>query len=84
MQHYVLMIYTCIASDNIYKKMKNNLLLNNSRKLAANIEMLCQNTKMPTNSVFQIRKSSSSVYASNYINNDCSMWKRQTNFVANK
>ena len=34
-----------------------------SEQLASDIELLCQNIKAPTNTLFQIRKSSSSVYA---------------------
>ena len=43
--------------------MTKNYLLMYSEQLATNIEFLCQNTKAPTNTLFQIRKSSSSVYA---------------------
>ena len=32
-------------------------------KLATDIELLCQNIKVSSNTVFQIRKSSSSIYA---------------------
>ena len=41
---------------------KNHLLIY-SEQLATDIELLCQNTKAPSNTLFQIRKSSSSVYA---------------------
>ena len=41
---------------------KNNLLIY-SEQLATDIELLCQNVKAPSNTIFQIRKSSSSVYA---------------------
>ena len=41
---------------------KNNLLIY-SEQLATDIELLCQNIKAPSNTIFQIRKSSSSVYA---------------------
>jgi four helix bundle protein len=34
-----------------------------SEQLATNIELLCQNIKVVSNTLFQIRKSSSSVYA---------------------
>ena len=34
-----------------------------SEQLATDIELLCQNIKAPSNTLFQIRKSSSSVYA---------------------
>ena len=43
--------------------MPKNFLLIHSEKLATEIELLCQNIKAPSNSLFQIRKSSSSVYA---------------------
>jgi len=40
-----------------------NYLLVYSEQLATEIEFLCQNIKAPSNTIFQIRKSSSSVYA---------------------
>ncbi len=43
--------------------MSKNYLLIYSEQLATNIELLCQNIKAPSNTLFQIRKSSSSVYA---------------------
>ena len=43
--------------------MPKNYLLVYSEQLATEIELLCQNIKAPSNTVFQIRKSSSSVYA---------------------
>ena len=43
--------------------MSKNPLLIYSEQLATAIEMLCQNIKAPSNTLFQIRKSSSSVYA---------------------
>lgn len=43
--------------------MAKNYLLIYSELLATNIELLCQNIKAPSNTLFQIRKSSSSVYA---------------------
>ena len=43
--------------------MPKNYLLIYSEQLATNIEMLCQNIKAPSNTIFQIRKSSSSIYA---------------------
>ena len=43
--------------------MKKNPLLKQSELMATQIELLCQNAKMPSNTAFQIRKSSSSVYA---------------------
>lgn len=43
--------------------MKDNPLLKYAEQLATDIELLCQNIKAPTNTLFQIRKSSSSVYA---------------------
>ena len=43
--------------------MPKNYLLVYSEELATDIELLCQNIKAPSNTIFQIRKSSSSVYA---------------------
>ena len=43
--------------------MSKNYLLVYSEHLATDIELLCQNIKVPSNTLFQIRKSSSSVYA---------------------
>ncbi len=43
--------------------MAKNYLLTYSEQLATNIELLCQNIKVPSNTLFQIRKSSSSVYS---------------------
>ena len=43
--------------------MAKNYLLIYSEQLATDIELLCQNMKVPSNTLFQIRKSSSSVYA---------------------
>ena len=43
--------------------MPKNYLLIYSERLATDIELLCQNAKVPANTIFQIRKSSSSVYA---------------------
>ncbi|MBQ8383154.1 MAG: four helix bundle protein [Clostridia bacterium] len=43
--------------------MAKNYLLIYSEQLATNIELLCQTVKAPSNTLFQIRKSSSSVYA---------------------
>ena len=43
--------------------MAKNYLLEYSEQLATEIEMLCRNIKAPSNTFFQIRKSSSSVYA---------------------
>ena len=43
--------------------MSKNYLLTYSEQLATNIELMCQNIKAPSNTLFQIRKSSSSVYA---------------------
>ena len=43
--------------------MPNNYLLIYSEQLATDVELLCQNVKAPSNTLFQIRKSSSSVYA---------------------
>lgn len=43
--------------------MATNYLLLYSEQLATDIELLCRNIKAPSNTLFQIRKSSSSVYA---------------------
>ena len=43
--------------------MANNYLLTYAEQLATDVELLCQNIKAPSNTLFQLRKSSSSVYA---------------------
>ena len=43
--------------------MPKNYLLIYSEQLATEIELLCQNIKASSNTLFQIRKSSSSDYA---------------------
>ena len=43
--------------------MPKNYLLIYSERLATDMELLCQNIKAPSNTLFQIRKSSSSIYA---------------------
>ena len=43
--------------------MAKNYLFIYSEQLATDIELLCQNVKAPSNTLFQIRKSSSSIYA---------------------
>ena len=43
--------------------MPKNYLLVYSEQLATDIELLCQNIKASSNTLFQIRKSSSSVFA---------------------
>ena len=43
--------------------MSKNYLLIYAEQLATNVEFLCQSIKAPSNTIFQIRKSSSSVYA---------------------
>ena len=43
--------------------MSKNYLLIYSEQLATEIELLCQNIKASSNTLFQIRKSSSSIYA---------------------
>ena len=43
--------------------MPKNYLFIYSEQLATDIELLCQNIKAPSNTLFQIRKSSSSIYA---------------------
>ena len=43
--------------------MSKNYLLTYSEQLATDIELMCQTIKVSSNTLFQIRKSSSSVYA---------------------
>lgn len=43
--------------------MTKNYLLIYSEQLATDVELLCQNIKAPSNTLFQLRKSSSSIYA---------------------
>ena len=43
--------------------MPKNYLLIYSEQMATDIELLCQNIKASSNTLFQLRKSSSSVYA---------------------
>ena len=43
--------------------MSKNCLLIYAEQLATYAELLCQNIKAPSNTLFQLRKSSSSVYA---------------------
>ena len=43
--------------------MAKNYLLTYAEQLATDVELLCQNLKAPSNTLFQIRKSSSSIYA---------------------
>ena len=43
--------------------MSKNYLLIYSEKLATDVELLCKNIKASSNTLFQIRKSSSSIYA---------------------
>ena len=43
--------------------MAKNFLLTYAEQLATDVELLCQNIKAPSNTLFQIRKSSSSIYA---------------------
>ncbi|MBQ2793640.1 MAG: four helix bundle protein [Clostridia bacterium] len=43
--------------------MSKNYLLIYSEQLASDIELLCRRIKAPSNTLFQIRKSSSSIYA---------------------
>ena len=43
--------------------MSKNYLLIYSEQLATEVELLCQTIKAPSNTLFQIRKSSSSIYA---------------------
>ncbi len=43
--------------------MAKNYLLIYSEQLATDVEMLCQKIKAPNNTIYQLRKSSSSVFA---------------------
>ena len=43
--------------------MAKNYLLIYSEQFATDIELLCQQLKAPSNTIFQLRKSSSSIYA---------------------
>ena len=43
--------------------MPKNYLVYYAEQIATKIEILCQNIKAPANTIFQIRKSSSSIYA---------------------
>lgn len=43
--------------------MSKNYLLIYAEKLSTEIELLCQNLSAPSNTIFQIRKSSSSIFA---------------------
>ncbi len=43
--------------------MPKNYLMIYSEQIATDIELLCRNIKAPSNTLFQIRKSSSSIYA---------------------
>ena len=43
--------------------MPKNYLLIYSEQLATNVELLCQNLKAPSNTLSQLRKCSSSIYA---------------------
>ena len=43
--------------------MAKNYLFAYAEQLVTDVEMLCNNIKAPSNTLFQIRKSSSSVYA---------------------
>lgn len=43
--------------------MAKNHLLTYAEQLATDAELLCQNIKAPSNTLFQLRKSSSSIYA---------------------
>lgn len=67
------MIYNGVAVDYFLRlqyndsagcdNMSKNYLLIYSEQLATNIEFLCKSVKAPSNTIFQIRKSSSSIYA---------------------
>ena len=51
-----------MSTRGVLFKSKNYLLIY-SEQLATDIELLCRNIKAPSNTLFQIRKSSGSVYA---------------------
>ena len=57
---FVNLCYNCHIGSEIMPK---NYLVVYSEQLATDIELLCKNIKAPSNTIFQIRKSSSSVYA---------------------
>ncbi len=57
---FVNLYYNHIKGSDFVPK---NYLQIYSEQLATDIELLCQNIKAPSNTLFQIRKSSSSVYA---------------------
>ncbi len=56
------MAYGILNSKGVISWLKNYLLIY-SEQLATDIELLCQKIKAPANTLFQIRKSSSSIYA---------------------
>jgi len=43
--------------------MAESIMLEKAKNFAVDIELLCENIKAPSNTIFQIQKSSSSVYA---------------------
>ena len=61
--------------------MPKNYLLIYSEQLATEIELLCQNIKASSNTLFQIRKSSSSVYANWSFLSDAFLAERDAHFV---
>lgn len=58
-----LLVNLCYNHHKVSEIMPKNYLLVYSEQLATDIELLCQSIKAPSNTVFQIRKSSSSIYA---------------------
>ena len=56
----VVMWYYCFKGSDPVKK---NYLLIYSEQIATDVEKMCQTIKAPANTLFQIRKSSSSIYA---------------------
>ena len=58
-----LIVKRCYNHNERCDYMPKNLLLIYSEQLAIDTEKLCQNIKAPSNTLFQLRKSSSSVYA---------------------
>ena len=64
MQGFALILFSlCCIIVTKEHFMKDNLLLNYAEQLATNIELLCKNINGQSNTIFQIRKSSSSIYA---------------------
>ena len=56
-------VILCYTHSKEMRQYAKNYLLIYYEQLATDIELLCQKIKVPSNTIFQIRKSSSSVYA---------------------